>query len=97
MCSFLANSLKDLGRKIIIHRLNSNGLSREAEEKIGFDVASEESCKILSRAGITDGQQIHGEALRSQDDEKFKMLKNVFENLPNINERRKDGQSTKTI
>ncbi len=82
MCGFLANSLKNLDKQVTICRLNVNSLSKEQIDKIGLDVATKEACDILRRTGITDGQQIYSKILKYPNNEEFKILKDIFTNLP---------------
>ena len=95
MCSFLAKNLNRLGKKVTICRLSGKSLPQEQENKVGLDIATDEACKILRNAGITDGQQIHGKILTEEKNEKFKILSDIFKNLNDLNNQEGTWQKCK--
>lgn len=83
-CDFLAKKLGDFGKKVTICRLKPSGLSKEQEDAIGLDIATTDACNTLQAVATLDGQHIHGKAYREADNKKLKILKDIFEQLPNL-------------
>ena len=84
MSNFLAKSLSNSERKVLICRLGDTKLSAEKERSIGLDVATTEAISTLNQTGISEGRKIHGNILENSDDKKLKVLNNIFKNLPYI-------------
>ena len=79
IATILAQQLSQCGRSCTIMRLPQGAPSNEQTVHLGLDRASPESIQVLMQLARTDGNMIHGAALRGENG--LLLVKDIFEQL----------------